>query len=251
MTPKLKSSPDNIPPSPINDSVPPPRVSAKRPDRAARETAKEARRSAARELRHFVNQASLSDVYFVKDVLVNWNSAHFCEDLGIVTSFSEAIRGDQSTDEYFRVPEKHARAVRHYITHLQSGAIIPVGAGDSDAQAAAPSTLCMPRSIRLSEDERAYVACLVRLLRDNYWVSELVRQILTMESKATHQLTIKKLTALLDDFSTVEALASNARRLGNNWSNHPILRAIREEWPEIESYKDECAIRALVESAKK
>ena len=91
----------------------------------------------------------------------------------------------------------------------------------------------------------------VRLLRDDYWVSELVRQILTMESQTTNQLTIKQLTELLNNFSTMEALAGNAQTLGANWSDHPILRAIRDEWEEIDEYKSQSAIRRIVDSAGK
>ena len=100
-------------------------------------------------------------------------------------------------------------------------------------------------------DERAMCVRLVRLLRDNYWVSELVRQILKKEAETPNLLAVAELRKLLDDFSTIEALADNAQKLGNNWSDHPILRAIRDEWEEINEYKSERAIDRLIKSARK
>ena len=100
-------------------------------------------------------------------------------------------------------------------------------------------------------DERSYCVRLVRLLRDDYWISELLRQILDQESSSPYCWTLTELKALLDNFDTIEALVKNAKRLGHNWSNHPILRAIREEWGEIEDYKNERSIRELVESARR
>jgi hypothetical protein len=58
-------------------------------------------------------------------------------------------------------------------------------------------------------------------------VGELVRQILKAEAQTTHQVTIKKIRALLNNFEVIETLTNNAKRLENNWSDHPILRAIR------------------------
>jgi hypothetical protein len=100
-------------------------------------------------------------------------------------------------------------------------------------------------------DERAYCIRLLRLLRDNYWMAELIRQILDKEARSRYQWTIKGLTALLENFGGIEALASNAQRLGCDWSNHPILRAIRAEWgdEEIQDYKGELRVKALIESA--
>jgi hypothetical protein len=84
-------------------------------------------------------------------------------------------------------------------------------------------------------------------------MAELVRQILDEEARATRRWTIRSLRELLDNFDTIEALADNAQRFGLNWSNHPILRAIRKEWQEdeIENYVGERGIRRLIESAHK
>ena len=100
--------------------------------------------------------------------------------------------------------------------------------------------------------ERAYCVGLVRLLRDDYWMAEFVRQILDKESKSKWQWTIKNANALLDNFDTVETLAGNAQNLGQNWSNHPILRAIRKEWEddEIVDYLSDKRVRGLIESAQ-
>ena len=102
-------------------------------------------------------------------------------------------------------------------------------------------------------DERVYCVRLVSLLRDSYWMAELVRQILDEESRCSRRWTIRSLRELLDNFDTIEALADNAQRLGPNWSNHPILRAIRNEWQEdeITDYIGERGIRRLIESAHK
>lgn len=102
-------------------------------------------------------------------------------------------------------------------------------------------------------DERAYCVRLIRLLRDsNYWVPELIRQILDKESRSRFNWTIEEVKKLLDSFDTIETLAENASRLGLNWSNHPILRAIRTTWKddEIVEYTSNARIRKLVESAK-
>ena len=98
-------------------------------------------------------------------------------------------------------------------------------------------------------DERAWCARLVRLLRDKYWVAEFVRQVLAKEASTRHELTTKYMRGLLDNFDTIETLTSNAKRLGQTWSDHPILRAIRDEWQEIQEYQDERTIRDLIESA--
>jgi len=90
---------------------------------------------------------------------------------------------------------------------------------------------------------------LVRLLRDKYWVAEFVRQVLTKEASADHSLTIKNMSKLLKQFDTIEKLAAKAQYLGEAWSDHPILRAVREEWLDIQDYKGELAIRKLIESA--
>jgi hypothetical protein len=104
-----------------------------------------------------------------------------------------------------------------------------------------------------SMDERVYCVRLISLLRDDYWMAELVRQILDEEARATRRWTIRSLRELLDNFDTIEALADNAQRFGLNWSNHPILRAIRKEWQEDEigNYVGERGIRRLIESAHK
>ena len=61
---------------------------------------------------------------FIFDVIVNWNSAHCADELGIVAAFSESIDGNHCGDAFFRVPEKYAVAVRRYIDSLQSGSIV-------------------------------------------------------------------------------------------------------------------------------
>jgi hypothetical protein len=133
---------------------------------------------------------------------------------------------------------------------LEAGEII----ADSDEHAGKPSPeptdILLPQKLRLAPAERPYVVRLVRLLRDNYWASELVRQILEMEAGSRHQLTIKKIQNLLSEFDTIETLAHNAKKKGGRWCNHPILRAIRNDWTEIDDYIDECSIRNLIESAK-
>ena len=98
-------------------------------------------------------------------------------------------------------------------------------------------------------EERAWCVRLVRLLRDKYWVTEFVRQVLTKEASADHSLTIKNMSKLLKQFDTIEKLAAKAQCLGEAWSDHPILRAVREEWLDIQDYKGELAIRKLIESA--
>ncbi|HEY3455439.1 MAG TPA: hypothetical protein VGK64_12615 [Bryobacteraceae bacterium] len=101
-------------------------------------------------------------------------------------------------------------------------------------------------------DERCYCVRLIRLLRDDYWMAELVRQILDKEAQSKYGWGIKDLRKLIDNFDVIEALADNAQRLGHNWSNHPILRAIRQEWggdDEIEKYKSDRRIQRLIDSA--
>ncbi len=95
---------------------------------------------------------------------------------------------------------------------------------------------------------------LVRLLRDNnYWVAELIKQLLDKEAQSTHEWTINDIRKMLDNFETIEALADNAQRLGQNWSNHPILRAIRDTWgdQEIQDYVGDGRVQRLIESARR
>jgi len=100
-------------------------------------------------------------------------------------------------------------------------------------------------------DERSYCVRLVRVLRDNYWITTLVTAILDKEATNKNQISMKWLTQLLKDLDNIEQQAYNAQRLGNNWSNHPILRAIRKEWgdQEIAEYQSERRIAELIESA--
>jgi hypothetical protein len=102
-------------------------------------------------------------------------------------------------------------------------------------------------------DERAYCVRLIRLLRaNNYWMPELIRQILDKESSSRYDWTIEGVKKLLDNFDIIETLAENASKLGLNWSNHPILRAIRMTWKdeEIIDYTSNTKIRKLIESAR-
>jgi hypothetical protein len=221
-----------------------------RPANAAKIADKELRRSAMQEVRGFIKDALPAEIYFMKDALVNWNSAHRHEDLGIAVACAEAIDNSLRSEEFIRVPEKRVAAVNQYLAALQTGEVVSLPATDAKSVSECLAVQ-LPRTMKISEDERAYVARLVRLLRENYWVAELVRQILDMEARVRHQITIKKIQHLLEEFSTLEGLARNARILGQSWSNHPIMKAIREEWPDVASYKDECEIRRLVESATK
>ena len=101
--------------------------------------------------------------------------------------------------------------------------------------------------------ERAYCVGLVRLLRENYWLTEVVRQILDQEAQSKLNWSIKRLRQLLDNFSTLDTLAANAAKIGNNWSHHPVLKAVRDEFGdrEIHDYRSDEKIRLLIESAHK
>jgi hypothetical protein len=102
-------------------------------------------------------------------------------------------------------------------------------------------------------DERAYCVALVRLLRENYWLAEVLRHILDKEALDRYNWTIKNVKEVLDNFATIDTLAYNAGRLGLAWSNHPVFRAIREERgdDEIRNYKSNIRIQELIESAHK
>jgi hypothetical protein len=101
-------------------------------------------------------------------------------------------------------------------------------------------------------DERAYCVRLIRLLRDKYWVTEFVREILDRESRSRWNWTVELAKKSLANYETLEALASNARRIGNTWSNHPVLRAVRREFDnEIADYMDDRRVRDLIASASK
>jgi hypothetical protein len=158
-----------------------------------------------------------------------------------------------------KAEQKWSEQARESMLRRKKNGEIPAATPDSansTAAAQAAEPVLEQRSeflIGCDSDERAYAVRLIRLLRDNYWMAELVRQILDQESKTRWNWTIKSLKELLDNFSTIEALADNARRLGNNWSNHPILRAVREQWgdDEIADYQGERRIQRLIESAHK
>ena len=102
-------------------------------------------------------------------------------------------------------------------------------------------------------DERAYCVSLIRLLRETYWLALALRHILDQEALSKYQWTVKKLKDMLDEFATLDVLAQNASRLGNRWSDHPVLRAVRKEFgdDEISDYKSDLLIQALIESAIK
>jgi hypothetical protein len=129
--------------------------------------------------------------------------------------------------------------------------IIAAAPRKSKATTPAAIEIKLPKTIQVSDEERVWVVRLIRLLRDDYWATELVRQILSEESQNTSRLSIKDVFELLKNMEIIETLASNAIKLGNNWSNHPVLKAIRKEWPddEICEYKSQRAVRQLIESA--
>jgi hypothetical protein len=219
-------------------------------DTAARPMTKHIRDYVRQRFASFLKEASIGEIIFMKDVLVWRDSAGIYgpDELGIANAFETAL--DRPYCDYLRVPEKHRHVVRQYIEDLKTGKIA-IKHDSAEGPNAPAMEVKLPRSIRLSADERAQVARLIRLLRDNYWVGELIRQILAMESQTRHQLTIKTIAKLLDNFDTIEALANNARQLGANWSNHPILKAIRDEREDIQDYQNERTIQALVDSAEK
>lgn len=98
-------------------------------------------------------------------------------------------------------------------------------------------------------DERALCTRVIRLNRENYWLASLMRQILQLDAANRKRVNIEDIRALLNNFDTIDTLATNARKLGPIWSDNPVLKAIRDNWAEIDEYKDSCDLRRIIESA--
>lgn len=195
----------------------------------------------------FLEDATPEEVWFLHDVLSSWDSMRCgCEaELVIASAFNVCTNKD---GEYLLVKDE---AIKKMFIEYMDGKMKELPKPEPKPELESSTKRGFLRGC--NADERVYCVRLIRVLRENCWIAAFVRAILDEEACAPYRWTIKKARQMLDNFDVLESLADNARRLGNNWSNHPICRAIRKEWgeAELQDYKTERHIRSLIESVNK
>ncbi len=81
-----------------------------------------------------------------------------------------------------------------------------------------------------SESERAAAVRLVRILRTNYWFSNLMEQLLRLEADNPFQVTIEAVRKQIDGLESIETLVKKIQFIGsspgNYFRDHPAVRAV-------------------------
>jgi len=104
-----------------------------------------------------------------------------------------------------------------------------------------------------SIEERAWCVQLIRLLRTNYWLSHLLKNILRLDADRPQLVTIEDVRRQIDQAEDLDELVRKIQFVGRTgwWRDHPVVNAVAEEDAEIYQYRSDSAIRQLIESAKK
>lgn len=221
--------------------------------KAPKAASKQARREALVDFRDFGEKAPLAEIYFLRQVLSRMEGEHLQDkEMALAAAFADVIDGSETN--YVRVPVRYVETVRRYAEALESGDAVALPATPAaDAVPAKTSEapgIRLPRNMKLSDDERTYVARLVRLLRSNYWLSHFARILLQADTDCPDMVSIKQAHALLDGEEAVEQWIDKIKAYKRGpWGDHPAIKAVADEWDEIDDYRSDQGIRKLIESA--